>query len=100
MNHERYSVECNDEVVRIHGYLSIGEAFSFLSFYENLGYDFVSVGDQNSSLLLTKTDRSKTKNTTYETNLEKKVEEAKKLTLTSIENRECPFCGQGFKKNE
>lgn len=53
----RYSIEVTDEVVEIHGDLTIEESFDFLSFYERKGYKSVTMGDENSTLRMMKRDR-------------------------------------------
>lgn len=54
MKGERYSIEVSDGEVLIHGYISIREAFDFLSFFDQQGYDCLIPGDENSVLRLTK----------------------------------------------
>jgi hypothetical protein len=46
---ERYSIEVGDDVVEIHGYLTIEEAFDFLNFFEKKGFINVAPGQQNST---------------------------------------------------
>ena len=57
--HERYSIECGEEFVVIHGYLSIREAFDFLAFYEREGFTCLIPGEENSCMRMCKTDHSK-----------------------------------------
>lgn len=54
MKDDRYSIEVSDTLVLIHGYLSIREAFDFLSFFEQQGFNCVMPGDENSCLRLFK----------------------------------------------
>jgi len=56
---EKYSIECSEGCVEIQGYLSIREAFDFLSYYEREGFTCLTPGDQNSCMLLTKHDFTK-----------------------------------------
>lgn len=52
----RYSIEADDDIVIIHGSLTIAEAFDFLSYYDKQGFNEVGVGDENSTLFLRKTN--------------------------------------------
>ena len=49
---ERYSIECSEGEALIHGYLTITEAFDFLSYYEKKGFTCLIPGDQNSCMRL------------------------------------------------
>jgi hypothetical protein len=61
MKGERYTIEVSDDEVLIHGYLSIREAFDFLSFFDQQGYDTLWPGDENSAMRIVK------KKVTYDT---------------------------------
>ena len=52
--HERYSIEVCDYEVQIYGELTIREAFDFLSFFDQQGYNKVIIGHENSTLRLIK----------------------------------------------
>ncbi len=51
---ERYSMEVNDDCVKIYGTLTIEETFDFLNFFEKKGFNSIGIGYQNSSLMMYK----------------------------------------------
>lgn len=53
---ERYSIYVYDGIVIIYGSLTIEETFDFINYFEKKGFNEVGVGDENSTLLLRKTD--------------------------------------------
>lgn len=54
MKSERYSIEVEDDCVVIHGYLTMREAFDFLSFFDQQGFTCIKPGYENSTLFLMK----------------------------------------------
>jgi hypothetical protein len=56
---ECYSVECRENSVLIHGYLTIDDAFDLLHYFRKRGFTCLTPGDENSALYLTKIDFTK-----------------------------------------
>jgi len=56
---ERYSIKVRENIVEIHGTLSIEETFDFLNFFEKKGFNSVIVGDENSSFILRNIEEEK-----------------------------------------
>jgi hypothetical protein len=56
MINERYSIEVSDDMVIIHGNLTIRESFDFLAFFDQQGYKTLCPGEQNSAMCLIKMD--------------------------------------------
>jgi len=82
MKNERYSIEVSEDIVVIHGKLTIEEAFDFLNFFEKKGFDEVVVGHENSCLrLLKKNEQIHESNDFYK----KKVNELESLIKHLIE---------------
>lgn len=53
--HERYSIDVANDCVLIHGNISIREAFDFLSFFEQQGFNSLTYGEENSAMCLLRT---------------------------------------------
>ena len=51
---ERYTISVYDNVIEIHGRMHISEAINFLNYAFAEGYDCVDVGQDNSTLYLTR----------------------------------------------
>lgn len=54
MIQERYSMSVNDYAVEIYGELTVREAFDFLNFFDQQGYNIITIGHENSSLRMIK----------------------------------------------
>lgn len=52
MTAERYTIEVNENVVYIYGYLTIREMFDHLNYFDREGYTCVCPGTENSSICL------------------------------------------------
>lgn len=84
---EKYSIEVEEDIVEVHGYLSTTEAINLMNFFFVHGYINLTPGHQNSTLSLTKTDFvGKSKDRFEEekkSDLEKQLESEKNIRMNS-----------------